>query len=155
ENLTGSAFNDTLTGTTGNNVLTGLAGNDTLNGGTGADTMIGGAGFDRLTGGQDADQFVFKDILESAVGTARDLITDFGVGVDKIDLAGIDAMLGGGDDTFAFIGGAAFSANAGELRYAVSGGQTIIEGDTDGDGIADFQIGLTGVFSLNDFDFIL
>ena len=40
---------------------------------------------------------------------------------------------------------AAFSIGvAGQLRYSVAGSTTLMEGDVNGDGIADFQLQLTG-----------
>jgi serralysin len=49
----------------------------------------------------------------------------------------------------------AFSSVAGELRYSLAGTDTIIEGDVNGDGLADFQIQLTGNHSFIAADFIL
>jgi len=155
ENLTGSAYADKLTGASGDNVLNGLAGNDRLTGGAGLDRLIGGAGQDTLTGGLDADQFVFTATTDSAMGSLRDLITDFGIGIDKIDLSGIDAMAGGSDDQFDFVGASGFSGVAGELRSFVSGSQTFVQGDTTGDGVADFQIAMTGALTITETDFIL
>ena len=57
---------------------------------------------------------------------------------------------GARDVTFAFIGAGPFSGNADELRF--SGG--ILQGDSDRDGIADFEVGLTGVASLVPGDFL-
>jgi Ca2+-binding RTX toxin-like protein len=54
---------------------------DTLSGGAGADTINASQGADRLTGGAGADVFVFKDMPWSA-----GKITDFQVGVDKLDV---------------------------------------------------------------------
>ena len=64
---------------------------------------------------------------------------------DRIDLRPIDARPGDlGDQSFAWIDGAAFSNVSGQLRFA----DGILEGDVDGDGVADFEIGLTGVQTL-------
>ncbi len=155
ENLTGSAYGDKLTGSNGDNLLNGLAGNDRLTGGAGLDRLIGGAGQDTLIGGLDADRFIFTATTDSAIGSLRDLISDFGIGVDKIDLSGIDAMTGVSDDQFDFVGSANFSGAAGELRSVISGSQTIVEGDVSGDGLADFQIALTGALTVTETDFIL
>jgi hypothetical protein len=55
------------------------------------------------------------------VGPAgRDQIVDFLIGSDKIDLEQIDAVQGGGDNAFNFIGTAAFQ-NAGDLRAVAAG----------------------------------
>ena len=53
----------------------------------------------------------------SASGLDFDLITDFEIGVDKIDLSGIDANLSlAGDQAFTFTAGATqFTGQAGEL----------------------------------------
>ena len=57
-----------------------IAGDDELSGGPGDDWIDGGGGNDRLSGGQGADVFIF------APWSGDDLITDFRVGEDKIDL---------------------------------------------------------------------
>jgi hypothetical protein len=58
-----------------------------------------------------------------------------------------------GDQAFAFIGNGVFSHAAGELRYEQVGSATIVEGDTNGDGVADFWIRLDGVHTLQAGDF--
>ena len=60
-----------------------------------------------------------------------------------------------GNQAFAFIGTQGFHHQAGELHYLKSGANTIIEGDVNGDGKADFQIGLTGLKTLTSTDFLL
>jgi hypothetical protein len=60
-----------------------------------------------------------------------------------------------GDQAFAFIGAAAFTHHAGEVRFAASGGNTIVSGDVNGDGVADFNIVLTGAITLVAADFTL
>ena len=81
EGLVGSAKADTLTGDGNDNILRGLAGADSLSGGDGADTLDGGTGNDTLTGGAGKDSFVFKPTYQS------DLVTDFKVADDKVDLS--------------------------------------------------------------------
>jgi parallel beta-helix repeat protein len=105
--VTGTTGNDSLQGTDGPDTLLGLAGNDTLSGGAGDDRLDGGAGVDTLTGGAGADTFVFSSRLDSYrnynTGGANlgDLITDFNVGADKIDLSalGFTGLGDGKNDT--------------------------------------------------------
>ncbi len=82
----------------------------------------------------------------------EDQITDFSsLEHDHIDLAGIDANTQAtGDQAFGFIGSAAFSGVAGQLRYAAHS----LEGDINGDGVADFRIHVN-VASLQHGDLIL
>jgi len=151
----GGSGNDTLSGLDGNDLLRGQTGNDTLSGGDGDDLLVGGSGVDDLTGGAGADTFRFST-FESGTGASADRIQDFAQGSDIIDVAGIDAdLLTAGNQTFSFIGNAAFSGAAGELRYFDNGTDTFVQGDINGDGAADFDIALTGVVALVSTDFIL
>ncbi|WP_458765253.1 putative Ig domain-containing protein [Cupriavidus basilensis] len=114
--LTGTAGPDTLFGLGGNDTLLGNGGNDGLVGGAGVDTLDGGAGNDVLVldgdqgsinfatgvtgagvriGGPGADRFLVAADGGGAMGfgmidfdvTASNLITDFEVGADRIDLS--------------------------------------------------------------------
>jgi Ca2+-binding RTX toxin-like protein len=153
-NITGNELNNRLYGNDNNNILIGLDGDDIIGGLAGNDTIIGGAGRDLLTGGAGADSFVYQAITDSGTtGATRDIIYDFTQGQDLIDLSAIDAITGGGDDAFNFIGNSAFSNTAGELRYDYQGGYTIISMDVNGDGIADSQITLVGNIPLILSDF--
>ncbi len=160
ERLYGSAKADTFTGDGGVNNLDGSAGNDTLNGGGGVDTLLGGLGADVLTGGSDADLFAYNSSADSGTTDAtRDIITDFeGAGVvggDLIDLADIDADTGvSGNQPFTFIGTNPFTA-AGQLRYFTSSGNTFVEGNTSGVGVAEFQIRVNGLQNFIAGDFVL
>ena len=167
ENLIGSDFNDQLRGDTGANridgggnsdLLVGRQGDDTLNGEEGRDRLIGGAGVDLLNGGTGADTFLFAALSDTGNGPGnRDVIGDW-ENVDRIDLSRIDAdTTRNGDQAFAFIGTAQFSDTAGELRLARQGSNdiSIVIGDTDGDGVSDFQIELTGLQMLEEGNFLL
>ena len=154
---TGNELANIIVGTGAANTLNGKAANDVLYGGAGNDSISGGAGRDRLYGEAGADVFVFDDGDFGGVssGTA-DVIHDFSlIDGDTIDLSAVDAITGGGDDGFTFIGAAAFSGAAGELRVQTSTTSTIVMGDMDGNGIADFWIVLSGVHALDVSDFWL
>jgi hypothetical protein len=132
--ISGGARADHLMGGGGDDQLFGMGGNDTL---------VGGAGADQLSGGTGRNFFQFHAAADSAVA-APDEILDFHLS-DKIDLSAIDANSGmDGNQAFAFIGDAAFSA-AGQVRasYDSTSGVWSVEGDIDGDGKADFLILVT------------
>jgi len=152
DKLYGDAGNDTLNGGGGNDELYGGAGKDVLIGGAGNDRLDGGAGADTLTGGKGADTFVFATAKEAN----GDVITDFSSKQgDIIDLSGIDAdTTMAGDQAFTLIADTAFSGTAGELRVWQSGGNTLVAGDVDGDGSADFKITLEGLYDLSASDFL-
>ena len=157
DSLQGGALNDILNGDAGIDALLGQAGNDTLDGGSGNDIVDGGTGRDFLTGGDGADRFRFDDGDYSGTSAVNsDRIFDFSQAQgDLIDLSRTDAISGGADDAFTFIGTAAFSSTAGELRYEQGGAFTLVTGDTDGDGNADFAIRLDGLVTLTGGDFVL
>jgi Ca2+-binding RTX toxin-like protein len=141
--------NLTLTGTaaingTGNllnNVLTGNEANNILTGGLGVDTLIGGAG---------ADIFDFNLATESKKGALRDVVYFSHAEKDKVDLKGIDAVKGKGNQAFHWADedqlNAKFTDEAGELRFA----NKVLSGDINGDGKADFEIKIFGKFTADD-----
>lgn len=163
ENVTGSAYADKITGDWRANTLDGGGGNDKLLGCFGSDTLIGGAGRDWLSGGDGNDTFVFKFAADSGPGAStRDVIADFKPHHDKIDISAIDANAATvHNDAFTFIGGAVFHHVAGELRVVTldraghSKDIAIAEGDTNGDGYADFQIEFKSAIHLHRHDFVL
>jgi serralysin len=128
-------------------ILVGTAGNDVLQGTSAMETFTGGAG---------ADQFVFRSLTESSrLISSADIITDFQQGFDQINLSAIDANpLSPTNDAFTFLGGAALSLAAG-LRSFISGGETIIQLETDGKSGADFSLRLSGYHVLTAADFVL
>ena len=139
ENAIGGAGNDVISANSANNRLQGGGGDDLLNGLAGSDRAEGGAG---------ADIFVFSAVVHSMdfrrsdgkKGTP-DVLLDFTSGVDRIDLSAIDAVAGTeADDAFTFIGTAAFSNQAGQLRVEAVNGIVHILGDVDGNGFADLHI---------------
>ena len=75
DKLYGGAHNDTLLGGSGRDTLHGDKGNDRLDGQTGNDTLKGGSG---------SDIFVFD------AGSGSDVIKDFNLSQDSVDLTGWD-----------------------------------------------------------------
>ncbi|UVO55776.1 cadherin-like domain-containing protein [Sphingomonas sp. SUN039] len=144
--------------TNGNLTFFGGSASDTLTGGGGADTISGGGGGDALRGNGGADIFRYDSVTDSngSTNATRDRILDFTSGSDKIDLSRIDAINGGADDAFTFIGGGAFTNVAGQLHYIDNGNGTMtVEGDVDGNGVADFAILVTTAAPPVATDFIL
>jgi Ca2+-binding RTX toxin-like protein len=143
---TGNALANTLTGNSGNNLLKGLAGNDTLNGGDGNDTLIGGVGNDQMTGGNGYDTFV---VLQESLGgpsIETDFVYDLNMaGGDRIDLSAIDAdSTTAGNQAFSFVSSFGHHAAEATLTYDAGSGFTTLKLDVNGDGIADYQMKITG-----------
>ncbi len=134
--LTGNAAANQVLGLDGNDRLSGTGGADTLDGGIGSDRLQGGTGQDVLTGGAQRDVFLFANAAEASVGVALDRITDFQSGVDDLDFS---AFMAGG----VFIGSTAFAVTGGaQVRFNPATG--LLQGDTNGDGVADFTLQLDG-----------
>ena len=157
---TGNDAPGTIVGNAAGNTLVGRGGNDQLNGNGGDDVITGNTGRDTLVGGEGADSFIYLAYADSRAGSAaRDVINGFSLGVDRIDLAALDADTTsfGLDDAFAFIGSARFSGQAGELRLQGLGGANavLVEGDHNGDAEADFQIFVNLTTWMTSSDFIL
>lgn len=152
DRLTGGRGNDTIYGDFGNDSIAGGKGKDDLHGGAGNDTLVGGLGRDTLTGGGDNDTYVFRSWLDARFG---DTIVGWGVGQDRIDLAAIDAVIGGTDDDFSFVGTGPVSGSGGEVGYALAGGNTIVSVYLDGNTHADMRLVLVGEFTLTAESFVL
>ena len=156
DTLIGGAQDDSLFGDVGNDLMRGGAGDDTLNASVGHDTILGGTGDDTITGGTGRDvmtggagEDVFQFATAAAVGNsvaASDVIRDFTSKLDLIDLGTLPGTLN-------FIGAAAFSNVANQLRYTLATG--ILEGDTNGNGTADFMLFLQAGTVLAAGDLIL
>lgn len=157
DTLMGRDGDDTLLGGGSPDRLEGGAGRDTINGGAGDDQIIGGANKDTLIGGSGSDTFFFADGEVGASASSADIVADFDqMEGDKINVRQIDANVGAvGDQNFTFIGADAFTGTAGQIRYLHAGKNTFVEGDTDGDGAADFVIRLDGLIDLTAADFVL
>lgn len=130
---------------------------DRLSGGAGADVIYGGLGGDSMTGNGGNDVFRYNLASEST-SADRDSIGDFAAG-DLIDLSRVDAdSAAPGNQAFSFVGTAGFGNQAGELRLVHQGGSAwLVQGDTDGDSVADFELALivVGGHAITGADFLL
>lgn len=85
DELLGGKNADELHGGAGDDVLRGGNGLDNLFGGIGNDILIGALGTDTLTGGVGNDEFRFTSALDGVINI--DTITDYEIGIDKIELS--------------------------------------------------------------------
>ncbi len=187
DTLSGAGGNDTIDGGLGNDAIDGGSGTDTvtyagsgsavtINLGTGAasgglgtdtlanvenaigsasnDTLFGGAAANRLTGGAGNDSFNFA----SGANASGDTLADFngislaGGDVDVINLRAVTGLNAWGGTI----------AGANSVWYATASTDTVVYGDTSGDGVADFSFtlagyvgGLTGATSGSAFDILV
>ncbi|MBM6595414.1 M10 family metallopeptidase [Microvirga pudoricolor] len=165
ERATGSKHNDTVRGNAADNLLKGGAGNDTVDGRTGNDRLYGDGGNDKLYGGLGDDALyggAGKDTSLSEMGTleSHDWIRDFSAKQgDRIDLRKVDFdPAAGGRQKMTFLGNgtddARLSASkAGQAYYNTAGDELRV--DADGDGIADYALGIKGVASMKASYFLL
>jgi Ca2+-binding RTX toxin-like protein len=82
----GLSGDDLVIGTNRADRLWGLTGNDTVVGGAGNDSIDGGRGNDRLTG-DGTGKKAFADTFVFGAKSGKDVITDFDVGKDVIQIA--------------------------------------------------------------------
>lgn len=123
---------DTFIGSSGNNVF----------------YIAGFVGADIFTGGGGADLYDYTYAVNSF---NSDTITDFGTD-DILDLRfNNPAQNTGGGLAYQFVGSAAFTGVAGQYRYEAVGGQTLVQVDTDGNGVADQVLTLSnGQFAIGE-----
>jgi Ca2+-binding RTX toxin-like protein len=156
DTLDGGTLHDQLDGGSGADSLFGAAGDDVLNGGTGNDTLQGDWGADDLTGGAGSDRFRFAKVTDSPAGGTLDAILDFQKGYDRIDLSAMDANATiAGNQTFGFAQAQPFFHGPGDLWLQVTGADTYVHADVNGDGAKDFSLFVQGVTGLTASDFIL
>jgi Ca2+-binding RTX toxin-like protein len=142
---TGNGLGNAMTGNGGNNVLDGQAGDDVLKAGNGNDVLIGGTGADILVGGGGADTFV---VTAASIHTSGAIETDtvndlIAAQSDRLDLSAVDAdSITAGDQAFHLVGG--FTHHAAEMTLTLSGGNTLLALDVDGDGRADYRMTISG-----------
>lgn len=145
-----SSYDSTIDGSAATMALDIFAGDgdDVVLGGAGDDVITGYSHTDTMTGGAGADVFRILRLREMR----DDAITDFSAG-DRINFES-DPVFNG--TVPIFIGTAAFSGTANELRYEKTGGQTLIHADTDGDGTEDETMTLlNGEFDLEETSRVL
>lgn len=141
--------NDTFYGGYGNDTIDGDDGDDRLYGEQGDDEIDGGAGRDVIYTGEGFDTIVFSQASDSAVGAQRDVIYDFEIGADVIDLVSV------APGALTFVGTGAFTGTANELRLVEAGGSTRAQVDVDADGVADMEFLVSGVTGMTADDFLL
>lgn len=169
DTLNGAGGNDTVNGGLGNDTLDGGSGTDTLDyssagtpvsvnlnagtatGGLGSDTLLNfenvivsayndtltaGSAANSFTGGAGNDNFLFL----TAVAANGDTITDFnGASLSGGDTDIINLRLVSGLNSW---GGTTSGANT--AWYVTGASDTVVSGDTSGDGVADFSFTLAG-----------
>jgi serralysin len=140
DTIFGGSGDDDITGGDGDDTLYGGRGDDTIEGGAGADIIIGGMGADTLIGSDlgdpdgDIDTFVFNAMSDSFDGNA-DTIIDFEAGIDQIDLS-------------------ALGISGTDVTLSISDGDTTVRIDSNGDGVNDMEILLTGTVLTDTSDFV-
>ena len=149
DRLFGGDGADTLIGNKGSDKLVGGDGQDLIEGGGGDDLLIGGFGKDTLIGGGGADTFRFVKAKDSKNTSTADVIEDFTVGEDTIDLSNLSAT------ALTFQAGNSTGSGANVAAEITSGAETCVFVDVEGDGVIDMKIILTGAMSLAADDFLL
>jgi serralysin len=110
-----------------------------------------------LTGGGGADVFQYILVSDGSAALGIDHITDFSKGVDIVDLSSIDAVAGGANDAFVFVGTAAFAGAGPQVRYDQDtlAGTTTIEVRLGNSALVDMTIVLDAAMALTVSNFLL
>jgi hypothetical protein len=143
EGVIGSVYSDTITGSTGADIIVGGGGADTLRG-------------DPTSSSSGADTFVFLSAGDSSAALS-DTILDFQPGKDILDLFAVDANTSSpGDQAFKWAG---FDPQTTEAKQnsvwtTQNNGNTFVNADVTGDGVADMVIKLVGLHNLAQSDFV-
>ncbi|MEO1951276.1 calcium-binding protein [Thioclava sp.] len=153
DRMSGGGGTDRLFGGSGNDFLTGGQQNDVLIGRKGNDTLYGGSGNDRLSGGDGADKFIFTRISDSPYNSSGDVIVDFQIGIDSLNLSALtrSPMFSAHQD-FETQGDVILGRNI-SISHVDYGLEVFI--DVDLDGQADLRFSLKGAhdFDVNDIIF--
>ena len=124
ETINGGRGRQTLVGTAGDDIINGFGGRDILDGGAGNDILIDGRGRDSLTGGDGADIFQFREDGQ------RDVITDFQIGIDRIDLSDFSMFYSIYDIGFKSLkNGIMLTVNNDEIRVMTDDGSSLTASD--------------------------
>ena len=131
---------------TANVSLTGSIDNNRIIGNDGINVIVGSYGKDTVTGGGGGDAFLWSSVDEIGLfNFDPDIITDFNTAQDVLHFTNIDANeTVAGNQDFAFIGNAAFTA-AGQINWVSNGTDTFIQLNTNADLTVDGIIQLNGV----------
>jgi Ca2+-binding RTX toxin-like protein len=149
DTLRGNNFDDQLYGGEGGDTLEGMNGNDQLFGGSGADILIGGGGADQLYGGFGSDVFTFN--ADDSTAITMDVIHDFVVGMDRIDVTNLDGNL-----TVALNwGGEANAPGVSTLAWYSDGIDTFVVANLDANPGNEFMLKIVGQHALQQTDFML
>lgn len=101
--LEGGGGDDILSGVTGDDQLYGDSGDDLLIGGSGDDVLSGGQGMDTLVGGGGSDIFHFDNLASGNSEGNADVIRDFNLMQDKIDISELLSGYDEGEDLSSFV----------------------------------------------------
>lgn len=161
--LTGSDMIDGF-GADDANILMGNSNSNVLGGGGGDDRLSGGLGADFLIGGGGGDVFAFQRLRDSRLASEkRDVISDFVKGEDRIDVSAIDAIKGGTDNAFGWIGKASADSPVGTGKIAFHwndspgtiADRTVVRLNADTDAKIEMVFEIAGLHMLDAGDFIL
>ncbi|EAR19880.1 hypothetical protein ACLM44_12510 [Synechococcus sp. W2B2] len=146
------AFDSVGIGNSSDNILLGNDFKNKLKGGGGNDLLVGLGGKDKLTGGKGFDEFKFFSTTDSGTTKkTRDVITDFDIQFDFIDISSIDAdPFTPGNQSFEFIGSERFS-DIGQARFS----NNILSLNIDADIFSEFEVLVKGVDQLTPIDIFL
>jgi hypothetical protein len=131
------------TGTILNDDIVSTPDDDTLRGTAGVETFVLGGGVDTLLALGGRDLFLFQPSALGDGATNATFIGDFSpTAGETLDLSAIDAITGGANDAFTFIGTAAFTG-PGQLRWEDIGALRAVYGSTDADATPELSIFLS------------
>jgi hypothetical protein len=131
------------TGTILNDDIVSTPDDDTLRGTAGVETFVLGGGVDTLLALGGRDLFLFQPSALGDGATNATFIGDFSpTAGETLDLSAIDAITGGANDAFTFIGTAAFTG-PGQLRWEDLGTLRAVYGSTDADATPELSIFLS------------